>query len=443
MEKVTMEFKNFENKLIIEKITNYCIENNINAQEINALTAKIKFGKLDQNILNEDWKKILGPAAVGAGLATAAPYLGTIAGAAAAIPGAGPAAVGAGAFGAVALGKKLYQRGLKGTIDDAKKGLSRFGNKFSTEGKYKNAIDDVQTNLTTALDSLTAAQDLLGNGPESIFKKYNIVMDDKDKGELKDAVTDLKQAMDKYIGPVKSSLANVNGAVSGTGQSNWDNKPQIPFDKMFPDLIPNGKLEIAYTKAYGTVTGTGGTKNLTPYDKKDLEITLNRSKQNIVKTLQNPNLDNNNFINTINSKVDSIITGFESTDPKENQKALQLLHTIAITNPNSNSNSNSNPDPTPTKPILTNNTMIAMIKGNGNLHDVYKTALTSDENLKKLKPFFEKIYKKETNERIRVLIMKAVNNTPNAKTTNTSTTNADNAILSDLITQLEYELDHG
>ena len=41
-----MEFKNFENKLIIEKITNYCLENNISTQKINALTAKIKFGKL-------------------------------------------------------------------------------------------------------------------------------------------------------------------------------------------------------------------------------------------------------------------------------------------------------------------------------------------------------------------------------------------------------------
>lgn len=43
-----MEFKNFEDKLIIEKLTNYCIENNISANEINALTAKIKFGKLDE-----------------------------------------------------------------------------------------------------------------------------------------------------------------------------------------------------------------------------------------------------------------------------------------------------------------------------------------------------------------------------------------------------------
>ena len=49
-----MEFKNFENKLIIEKITNYCIENNINAQEINSLTAKIKFGKLNENAFT-DW----------------------------------------------------------------------------------------------------------------------------------------------------------------------------------------------------------------------------------------------------------------------------------------------------------------------------------------------------------------------------------------------------
>ena len=49
-----MEFKNFENKLIIEKITNYCIENNISAQKINALTAKIKFGKLNENAFT-DW----------------------------------------------------------------------------------------------------------------------------------------------------------------------------------------------------------------------------------------------------------------------------------------------------------------------------------------------------------------------------------------------------
>lgn len=48
-----MEFKNFEDKLIIEKLTNYCIENNISVNEINALTAKIKFGRLDENALNE------------------------------------------------------------------------------------------------------------------------------------------------------------------------------------------------------------------------------------------------------------------------------------------------------------------------------------------------------------------------------------------------------
>jgi len=50
-----MEFKNFENKLIIEKITNYCIENNISTQKINALTAKIKFGKLNEADSWTDW----------------------------------------------------------------------------------------------------------------------------------------------------------------------------------------------------------------------------------------------------------------------------------------------------------------------------------------------------------------------------------------------------
>ena len=49
-----MEFKNFENKLIVEKITNYCIENNISTQKINALTAKIKFGNLNENAFT-DW----------------------------------------------------------------------------------------------------------------------------------------------------------------------------------------------------------------------------------------------------------------------------------------------------------------------------------------------------------------------------------------------------
>ena len=50
-----MEFKNFENKLIIEKITNYCIENNISTQKINALTAKIKFSKLNEADSWTDW----------------------------------------------------------------------------------------------------------------------------------------------------------------------------------------------------------------------------------------------------------------------------------------------------------------------------------------------------------------------------------------------------
>lgn len=43
-----MNFKKFEEKLFIENFVNYCVENNISANQINALTAKFKFGRLDE-----------------------------------------------------------------------------------------------------------------------------------------------------------------------------------------------------------------------------------------------------------------------------------------------------------------------------------------------------------------------------------------------------------
>ena len=43
-----MEFKKFEDKLIIENLMAYCIENNISSRELNAFTVKIKNGKLDE-----------------------------------------------------------------------------------------------------------------------------------------------------------------------------------------------------------------------------------------------------------------------------------------------------------------------------------------------------------------------------------------------------------
>ena len=434
-----MEFKNFENKLIIEKITNYCIENNINAQEINALTAKIKFGKLDQNILNEDWKKLGAAAGLGGAATYAAPLLGAAAAGAAAIPGAIPFAVGA---GAAALGKKLYQRGVKGTIDDAKKGLSRFGNKFTKDGRYKNAIDDVQTNLTTALNSLEAAEKLLGNDDEGIFKKYDIVMDNVKKEALQDAVTELKQAMDKYVGNVKFALANVNGDVSGAGQSNWDNKHQVPFEKLFPDLMPNGKLEIAYTKAYGK--DVTGTKTLTPDDKKDLEKILKRSRLNIVKTLQNPNLDSQEFVNFINSKVEKIITGLESPNPKEIQIAFQSLHTIAITNPTSIPA----PDPAPTKPtkpILKQTNVENIINGQGGtkvIHDIYKNELNLTANYDLMKDNYENYYQKTNYESLMRKIQGAMSSVTLASK-DPEPPIANPAITKKLIDAINSALEHG
>lgn len=71
-----MEFKNFENKLIIEKITNYCIENNISAQKINALTTKIKFGKLNEA---DSWTNWAGDMADKTGFTSAGRYKKSIA----------------------------------------------------------------------------------------------------------------------------------------------------------------------------------------------------------------------------------------------------------------------------------------------------------------------------------------------------------------------------
>lgn len=187
-----MEFKNLENKLIIEKITSYCIENNINAQEINSLTAKIKFGKLNESLLLE-----VDPLSGGLALA-------------------GAAGLGAGA--------KTAYNWARGAI----------GGGFTSTQQFNYAKGVIQQNLQTAITSLDAAhKNLVGN--DNIFDKYKIVMKDSNKQDLINAVTQLKTAIDQNIGDVVTSMKNIGGEVSGS--SNYgDESPPIKFDMAFPEL---------------------------------------------------------------------------------------------------------------------------------------------------------------------------------------------------------------
>jgi len=198
-----MEFKNFENKLIIEKITNYCIENNINAQEINSLTAKIKFGKLNESLLLE-----VDP--ISAGL--------------------GGLALGAGA--------KTAYNWARGKI----------GGGFTSTQQYNYAKGIIQQNLQTAITSLDAAhKNLVGN--DNIFDKYKIAMSEPKKQDLINAVTQLKTAIDQNIGDVVTSMKTIGGEVSGS--SNYgDESPPVDFDLALPELKKSGDLEAAFKNAY-------------------------------------------------------------------------------------------------------------------------------------------------------------------------------------------------
>ena len=360
-----MEFKNFENKLIVEKITNYCIENNISTQKINALTAKIKFGKLNE------------------------------------------------AFGLNTLGKGI--RAIGDFADYAG---------ITSAGRYKKSIGLVQGNLQKAMDYLKAVNDDLNpiNG-DNIFDKNKVSLDAAKKAELQNAVSQLKDAIDQYSPVVANSLKQIGGQISGA--SNYGEEQSFDFNEMFPELKTGGPLAQAFTTAY-TTAGTPF-----PSDKQaDLNRILLQSRQNILKTFKVLDASKHGeFIQKIKDTVANVITKFGT--PATVADGYALLNTIVSGTHN----------PTQAKRGLEDNTIKSLIKNNGNLHDVYKTALVSTANLLKLRPIFEKIYDGKNNAKISALIMQAVNATPKASARLTITS-AENDVLDDLMSHLENFISH-
>ena len=146
-----MEFKNFENKLIVEKITNYCIENNISTQKINALIAKIKFGKLNEASpsVGGNWNP--------------ANYMRTDA------------------------NKYIW------SINKVQKNLQQAIN-------YLNLVN---TDLNPA------------SGTKNIFQKYKVTLDPAKQAELQNAVSQLTSAIDQYSPAVADSLKQIGGQITG------------------------------------------------------------------------------------------------------------------------------------------------------------------------------------------------------------------------------------
>lgn len=181
-----MEFKNFENKLIVEKITNYCIENNISTQKINALTAKIKFGKLNEASpsVGGNWNP--------------ANWMRTDA------------------------NKYMW------SINKVQKNLQQAIN-------YLNLVN-------TDLNPDPAS------GTKNIFQKYKVTLDPAKQAELQNAVSQLTSAINQYSPAVADSLKQIGGQISGA--SNYGDEQSFDFDAMFPELKTGGTLETAFKTAY-------------------------------------------------------------------------------------------------------------------------------------------------------------------------------------------------
>jgi hypothetical protein len=264
-----MEFKNFENKLIIEKITNYCIENNINAQEINSLTAKIKFGKLNESLLLE-----VDPLSGGLALA-------------------GAAGLGAGA--------KTAYNWARGKI----------GGGFTSTQQYNYAKGVIQQNLQTAITSLDAAhKNLVGN--DNIFDKYKIAMSEPKKQDLINAVTQLKTAIDQNIGDVVTSMKTIGGEVSGS--SNYgDESPPIKFDMAFPELKNNGDFDTSFKASFPnqetelvrikTAIKKNISASLKDKDSSQINAIIQKFKQSIDTSIKNLKLGAGDDLTVANPKL--------------------------------------------------------------------------------------------------------------------------------------------
>ena len=343
-----MEFKKFEDKLIIENIVNYCIENNISAREINSLTAKIKLGRLNENLLLE-----VGPVTA--------------------------AALGAGAMGVYAGGKKMLQGGLEG--------IKRFGRGFTTKGQYKNAIDDIQKDLQTAIDSLKSVEFNLTDKDKSIFKKYNIVMPEDKKQELVNAVTEFKAAMDPHINAVKTTLANVGGEVSGGG-SNFDTtSPLESFNFIFQDEM--------------TALDSSG---LDEKIKNSFKANFKTNVVNMLSTIKDSNQRENYLLN-LKTQLDKALKDLK--DPAAKSKGIIKLQSLVTGKVGTGS-----PEPEAPKAATISNATIKAIIGNlSNVHDVLKNIIiNTPAKLAELTQAFQNSYKEVNGKGNAVGIKDKINN---------------------------------
>jgi len=293
-----MEFKNFENKLIIEKITNYCIENNINAQQINALTAKIKFGKLNERVLLEFID----------------PISGTIAGAAG-------AALGAGGL------KKAWNWG-----------MDKIGGTggFTSTQKYNYAKKLIQDKLQTAITSVDSVVNDL-SGTDNIFKKYSITLDDALKQDLINAVKEFQTTLNSdIVKNVKTSLEKIGGNVSGS--SNFGDESSINFDLAFPELKNGGDLDTAFNTAFPS--SPAEIKKLKPQIKSNINASIKGKDPLQVNSIMKKFKD---------SLADAVVKLKSTTATKDQDHQAGYSNLVAIANGRFPADNN-NPTPAPPAP---------------------------------------------------------------------------------------------
>lgn len=274
-----MEFKKFEDKLIIENIINYCIENNISARELNSLTAKIKLGRLDENVLSE----LIDPFSLGV---------------------AATAGTGAAIGGAVKGAKWLYDK---------------IGGGITLKQKYNYAIGKIQNDLQNAINSLKSVEFNLTDPNKSVFKKYNIVMPDDKRQELVNAVTEFKAAMEPHIDAVKTTLANVGGEVSGGG-SNFDTtSPLESFNFIFQDemtALDSSGLDTKVVNSFKANFKTNVIKMLSTIkdanQRENYLLNLKTQLDKALKDLKDPAAKSKGIV-----KLQSLVTGKVGTGSPE------------------------------------------------------------------------------------------------------------------------------
>jgi hypothetical protein len=377
-----MEFKNFENKLIIEKITNYCIENNINAQEINSLTAKIKFGKLNESLLLE-----VDP--ISAGL--------------------GGLALGAAGAAATQYGKKAKQ----------------FFTGFTATGKYKNAVEDIKDTLQTGIDSINKINSGLDPAnPNNIFKTHKIDLDAKKTRSLVDAVKGLKDSLDSSSPQLKSALNDIGAEVSGLTSNYGDASTGLNFQFAFKDELDK-------------ITGIPDP-GFKPDMKKRIISNLKINTSNIYAKLETPQEKENYLIN-LKTQLAKAIADINSTDNDIKQKGYIKLQ--ALTTGNVSTAAAAPPKPAPANPGSNPNTIAGLISNN-DVNAKIARVILSGTNLATITKIIQDAYDKGQSTRdISKLIAKASKQSATMKSVPSTITNK-NAAATLLIKNIGYYLEN-